>query len=118
MIHRKKDRLSRQIGDDKLYYKIGEVAEMFNVNQSLIRFWEKEFNVIQPKKNSKGNRLFTQEDIDNFYLIFHLVKECGYTLEGAKRRLKEKRDETLKNIEIIKTLNKIKEFLIELRDAM
>lgn len=73
----------------KLYYTIGEVSEMFGVNTSLIRFWEKEFDIIKPKKNKKGNRLFTPEDIDNFKVIYNLVKEQGLTLEGAKKYLKE-----------------------------
>ena len=75
----------------KLFYSIGEVAEMFDVNTSLIRFWEKEFDIIKPKKNKKGNRLFTPEDIDNFKVIYNLVKEQGLTLEGAKKYLKENR---------------------------
>jgi DNA-binding transcriptional MerR regulator len=74
----------------KLYYTIGEVADMFNVNTSLIRFWEKEFNLIQPKKSKKGNRMFTPKDIENFNKIYHLVKTNGYTLEGAKKALKSK----------------------------
>ncbi len=74
----------------KLYYSIGEVASLFNVNPSLIRFWEKEFSTIQPKKSKKGNRLFTVKDIENFNKIYHLVKTNGYTLEGAKKALKEK----------------------------
>lgn len=74
----------------KLYYTIGEVAEMFNVNTSLIRFWEKEFSIIQPKKSKKGNRMFTPKDIENFNKIYNLVKTNGYTLEGAKKALKEK----------------------------
>ena len=69
----------------KLYYTIGEVAEMFDVNTSLIRFWEKEFSIIQPKKNRKGNRMFTPKDIENLQVIYHLLKERGYTIEGAKR---------------------------------
>ena len=73
----------------KLYYSIGEVAKMFDVKTSLIRFWEKEFDIIKPKKNKKGNRLFTQEDVDNFHIIYHLVKERGFTLQGAKLKLKE-----------------------------
>ena len=73
----------------KLFYSIGEVAEMFDVNASLIRFWEKEFDIIKPKKYKKGNRLFTAEDIDNFKVIYNLVKEQGLTLEGAKKYLKE-----------------------------
>ena len=74
----------------KLYYSIGEVADMFNVNTSLIRFWEKEFGIIQPKKNRKGNRLFTPKDIETFNKIYHLVKTEGYTIEGAKKVLKVK----------------------------
>jgi DNA-binding transcriptional MerR regulator len=74
----------------KLYYSIGEVADLFNVNASLIRFWEKEFSTIQPKKSKKGNRLFTTKDIENFNKIYHLVKTNGYTLEGAKKVLKDK----------------------------
>jgi DNA-binding transcriptional MerR regulator len=73
----------------KLYYTIGEVSAMFDVNASLIRFWEKEFDVLKPRKNKKGNRLFTPADIENFRLIFHLVKEQGLTLEGAKKYLKD-----------------------------
>ncbi len=72
----------------KLYYSIGEVANIFNVNTSLIRFWEKEFNIIQPKKNKKGNRLFTPKDVINFNKIYHLVKIKGFTLDGAKKALK------------------------------
>ena len=72
----------------KLFYSIGEVAKMFNVNASLIRFWEKEFDVIDPKKNRKGNRLFTKEDVKNYQLIYYLVKERVYTLKGAKDKLK------------------------------
>lgn len=74
----------------KLYYSIGEVAKLFDVNTSLIRFWEKEFTQIQPKKNSKGNRLFTVKDIEHFNKIYQLVKLEGYTLDGAKKALKSK----------------------------
>ena len=74
---------------DKLYYSIGEVAKAFDVNTSLIRFWEKEFPILKPKKNKKGNRFFSQEDIKNLKLIYHLVKERGYTLEGARITLDE-----------------------------
>jgi DNA-binding transcriptional MerR regulator len=103
---------------EKLYYTIGEVAELFGVNTSLIRFWEKEFDIIKPKKNKKGNRLFTKEDIDNFYIIYHLVKERGYTLEGAKKKIKENKLDTIQNIEIIKSLQKIKNFLLELKENL
>jgi len=77
----------------KMYYGIGEVAEAFDVNASLIRFWEKEFDILRPKKNAKGNRKFTPEDIKNLELIYHLVKERGFTLEGAKIHLKEQKHE-------------------------
>ena len=103
---------------EKLYYSIGEVATMFNVNTSLIRFWEKEFDIIKPKKNKKGNRLFTQMDIDNFHIIFHLVKENGMTLKGAKKKLKENKEDTEHNFEIIKSLESIKEMLIEVKDSL
>ncbi len=93
---------------DKMYYSIGEVAKAFKVNASLIRFWEKEFDMIKPKKNAKGNRKFTREDIKNLQFIYHLVKERGFTLEGAKIHLKEKRQETLDNFEIIHKLEAIK----------
>jgi DNA-binding transcriptional MerR regulator len=106
------------MSDDKLYYAIGEVAEMFKVNTSLIRFWEKEFDIIKPKKNKKGNRLFTKQDIDNFHLIFHLVKERGFTLEGAKNKLKSKKKETTDNFEIIQKLKNIKSFLLELKEEL
>ena len=103
---------------ERLYYSIGEVAKMFNVNTSLIRFWEKEFDIIKPKKNKKGNRLFTQQDVDNFYVIYNLVKERGYTLQGAKEKLKKNKDDTIKNIEIVKSLNKVKKFLIEIKKEL
>ena len=102
----------------KLYYTIGEVARMFNVNTSHIRFWEKEFDIIKPQKNKKGNRMFTKEDVDNFYTIFHLVKERGFTLEGAKQKLKQNREDTINNIEIVKSLNKVKDFLLELKKEL
>jgi DNA-binding transcriptional MerR regulator len=74
---------------EKLYYSIGEVAQLFNVNTSHIRFWSKEFDVIRPATNKKGNRLYTQSDIENFRKIYHLVKEKGFTLKGAKTEMKE-----------------------------
>ncbi len=99
---------------EKLYYSIGEVADMFQVNTSLIRFWEKEFDIIKPKKNKKGNRLFTKKDIENFHIIFHLVKEKGMTLKGAKKKIKENKEDTEHNFEIIRSLENIKEMLIDL----
>ena len=101
---------------EKVYYSIGEVAEMFNVNTSLIRFWEKEFDIIKPKKNKKGNRLFTKQDIDNFHIIFHLVKEKGLTLKGAQLKMKENKEDAINNFEVIKSLQNIREMLIEIRE--
>ena len=97
----------------KLYYSIGEVAKIFEVNTSLIRFWEKEFSIIQPKKNKKGNRMFTPKDIINFNKIHHLVKIEGFTLDGAKKAIKsfEFKQETTININESKT-NDIKEDVI------
>ena len=103
---------------EKRYYSIGEVATAFKVNTSLIRFWEKEFDVIKPKKNAKGNRKFTPEDIKNLELIYHLVKERGFTLEGAKTHLKEERHKTLTNFEIIRKLEGIKARLTDLKNQM
>lgn len=103
---------------EKRYYSIGEVAGAFKVNASLIRFWEKEFDVIKPKKNAKGNRKFTPEDIRNLELIYHLVKERGFTLEGAKTHLKEEKQKTLSNFEIIRKLETIKAELINLKNQL
>ena len=103
---------------EKRYYGIGEVAKAFGVNTSLIRFWEKEFDVLKPKKNAKGNRKFTPQDIKNLQLIYHLVKERGFTLEGAKTHLKEERQKTLSNFEIIRKLEKVKTELIKIKDQL
>lgn len=100
---------------EKKYYAIGEVAVMFNVATSLIRFWESEFDVIKPKKNRKGNRQFTKEDIENVKMIYHLVKERGFTLQGAKDMLKNKSDDVKNKMEIIDSLTKVKSFLVDLR---
>lgn len=103
---------------EKKYYAIGEVAEMFNVATSLIRFWESEFDVIKPKKNRKGNRQFTKEDIENVRLIYHLVKERGFTLHGAKDMLKNDINEVQSKMEVIDSLNKVRQFLVELRQQI
>ncbi|MCF8276512.1 MAG: MerR family transcriptional regulator [Flavobacteriales bacterium] len=102
----------------KLYYSIGEVAKMFDVNASLVRFWEKEFDILKPKKNAKGNRLFTQKDVDNLKIIFHLVKERGFTLDGAKKKLRENKSDSTPNEEIVERLKEIRGFLVELRDNL
>jgi DNA-binding transcriptional MerR regulator len=103
---------------EKVFYSIGEVAEMFQVKPSLIRFWEKEFDIIKPKKNKKGNRFFTKEDIDHFHLIFHLVKERGLTLKGAQMKLKENKEDVQSNFEIVKSLQEVKRLLLELKDNL
>ena len=103
---------------EKRYYGIGEVARAFDVNTSLIRFWEKEFDVLQPKKNAKGNRKFTPRDIKNLQLIYHLVKERGFTLDGAKTHLREERQKTLSNFEIIQKLERIKAELTKIKDQL
>jgi DNA-binding transcriptional MerR regulator len=103
---------------EKVYYSIGEVAEMFEVNTSLIRFWEKEFDIIKPKKNKKGNRLFTKQDIDNFHIIYHLVKERGMTLKGVQKKMKENKEDTVNNFEVIKSLKNIREMLLEIRENL
>ena len=103
---------------EKRYYSIGEVAKAFDVNTSLIRFWEKEFDALKPKKNAKGNRKFTPDDIKNLKFIYHLVKERGFTLEGAKMHLKEEKKETLNNFEIITKLEDIKNQLIKIKQHL
>jgi len=101
---------------DKLYYSIGEVAKAFGVNASLIRFWEKEFDIIKPKKNKKGNRFFTPDDIKNLQLIYHLVKERGYTLEGAKIALQEQ-ENIKEEVELIARMEYIRSELIKLKES-
>jgi len=103
---------------EKRYYKIGEVAKAFGLNTSHIRFWEKEFDILKPKKNKKGNRLFTQEDVKNLKLIYHLVKEKGFTLEGAKSKMKESPKGIKSNQDIITRLETIKAELIKIKDQI
>jgi len=103
---------------EKLYYSIGEVSKMFGVNNSLIRFWEKEFDILKPKKNKKGNRLFTKEDVENIKIIYHLVKERGYTLQGAKDKLKDNKKDISDNVEVIEHLQHLRSFLLELKKTL
>jgi DNA-binding transcriptional MerR regulator len=103
---------------EKIYYTIGEVAELFEVNTSLIRFWENEFDFLSPQKNKKGNRLFTKEDINKIRIIYHLVKEKGYTLQGARERIKRNKEDVEKQVEIIDFLQRIKSFLLELKSDL
>ena len=103
---------------DKLFYTIGEVAEIFSVNVSHIRFWENEFDILKPKKNGKGNRLFTPQDLKNLQMIYHLVKEKGMTLAGAKKLLKENKTATIQKFEIISRLKNIKKELLEIKEQL
>jgi len=102
----------------KLFYSISEVSAMFGVNASLIRFWEKEFDIIKPRKNAKGNRLFTRKDIDNIALIHHYVKERRLTLEGARQKIKENRSDAEHNFQIVQTLKNVRAMLVELKDNL
>lgn len=102
--------------DVKLYYKINEVAKMFNVNQSLIRYWETEFDILKPHRNKKGTRYFTKEDIDSFHLLFYLIKEKGMTIPGVKKKLLENKNDVINNFEVIKKLTAIKQELLEIKE--
>lgn len=99
----------------KLYYSIGEVATRFNVNESLLRFWEKEFDTIKPKKNSKGTRSYTKDDIECIRQIYFLVKEKGMTLVGAKKRIKEERKGVTAQVELVDRLIKVREELLKMK---
>lgn len=103
---------------NKLYYTMGEVTAMFEVNASQIRFYEREFDILKPKKNKKGNRLFTAEDISNLRIIFNLVKDKGYTLQGARDYLRDNKNEAKENQRVIDSLERLKSFLIEVRDSL
>ncbi|MFN5168635.1 MAG: MerR family transcriptional regulator [Cyclobacteriaceae bacterium] len=103
---------------EKIYYSIGEVSEMFHVAPSLIRFWESEFDILQPKKNRKGNRQFTKEDIENVRTIYHLVKEKGFTLQGAKEMLKNDTQSVRDKMDMIDKLKSVRTFLTQVRDRL
>lgn len=107
-----------ELNPDKRYYSMGELAKAFDVNASLIRFWDKEFDILKPKKNAKGNRMFTPEDVKNLQLIFHLVKERGFTLEGAKAHLRAGQKKTLDTFDIISKLEGIKAQLTQIKNEL
>lgn len=107
-----------ELPKDKIYYSMGELAKAFDVNASLIRFWDKEFDILKPKKNAKGNRMFTQEDVKNLQLIYHLVKERGFTLEGAKTHLKAGKQKPLNSFDIISKLEGIKDQLNQIKNEL
>ncbi len=100
---------------EKQYYSIGEVAAMFEVAPSLIRFWETEFDILKPKKNKKGNRLFSPKDIENLRFVYHLLKERGYTIQGAREMLRTRGVQAREKFEMVQSLEKIKEFLISIK---
>lgn len=102
----------------KLLYSMGEVSEMFDVKPSLIRYWESQFDVLRPKKNKKGNRLFTPEDVQMLKLIYHLVKEQGMTLEGAKRSLRQNRGSVVRDSELLERLQRVRALLVEVREDL
>ena len=102
---------------EKLYYSIGEVSRAFDVNPSLIRYWEKEFDVLQPKKNAKGNRKFTKDDIKNLQTIYRLVKEQGFTLEGAREYIRTHKNQ-LDKFDIIQKLENVKAELLKIKKQM
>ena len=102
----------------KLYYSISEVAGMFDVNESLLRFWEKESPQLRPKKGGRGIRQYRKEDIETVKLIYHLVKERGMTLPGARQRMKDNKEATLRNFEIVERLRSIREELIGMKEAL
>lgn len=105
---------------EKLYYSMGEVAEMFDVNQSLLRHWESQFPILRPKRNKKGNRLFTPQDVEHLKQIYHLVKECGMTLEGAKRAMRGQRSGkgVSRDVELMERLQRIRALLVEVREEL
>ena len=104
--------------DLKMYYSIGEVAKMFDVNESLLRYWEKEFPIISPKKAGGNIRQYRKEDIENIRLVYHLVKEKGMTLKGAKQRLKMNKEKTAQTVEVVNRLKEIREELVKLRKSL
>ena len=103
---------------EKVFYTIGEVADLFGVNTSNIRFWENEFDILKPHKNNKGNRMFTNEDIENLKIIYHLLKERGMTIKGAQKKLKENKEDTLQNFEVVNRLQEIRKMLIEIKEEL
>ena len=102
----------------KLYYTMGEVTQIFDVNASQIRYYEREFEILQPKKNKKGNRLFSPDDVENLRIIFSLVKDKGYTLQGAKDHLRSNKDEEKENQKVIDSLERLKHFLLEVKEKL
>lgn len=100
---------------EKQYFTIGEVAAQFSVAPSLIRFWETEFEELRPRKSKQGNRLYTPQDVDTFRTIYHLVKERGYTIPGARDLLRQKGPQLREKIDVIQSLERLRGFLVGMR---
>lgn len=103
---------------EKLFYSTGETAKILNVNITVIRYWEKEFDIIKPRKNNKGNRLFSKKDLENLKMIHHLLKNKGFTIKGAKKTLQSKKNDLQKNVFLKEKLLELKKFLISIRDSL
>jgi DNA-binding transcriptional MerR regulator len=103
---------------EKLYYTMGEVTQLFDVNASQIRYYEREFEILQPKKNKKGNRLFSPEDVENLKIIFSLLKDKGFNLQGAKDYLRSNKGEVKENQKVIDSLERLKQFLLEVKEKL
>ena len=105
--------------NDKMYYTIGEVAEILGESTSLVRFWSQKFSdFIKPVRNKKGNRLFTASDLENYKIIYHLVKERGMTLEGAEKRMSDNKEGADKSMDVISILTRIREDLVEIKEGL
>jgi DNA-binding transcriptional MerR regulator len=102
----------------KLYYPISEVAELMDVNASTLRYWEKEFDNIRPHRNKKGNRFYTASDIESIRMIRYLLKDKGFTIQGARDQLKSHAESTKKSMDVVRSLESIKDFLIQIRDEL
>ena len=103
---------------EKVFYSIGEVAEMFGVNNSNIRFWENNFDILKPHKNAKGNRMFTKEDVENMRIIYHLLRERGMTIRGAQMKLKDNKEDTIQNVEVVNRLQEIRKMLMDIKEEL
>ena len=110
--------MSDEVESEKYYHSIGEVAKQFNLSISNIRFWEQEFEILRPKKNRKGDRFFTKQDVENLKIIYHLLKEKGYTIEGARKKLMQNPDQVTERVAMIESLKKIRSFLVSLKDNL
>lgn len=102
----------------KRYYKIGEVAKAFGLSITMVRYWEQEFDMLKPKKNSKGDRMFTENDIETIKIIYHLAKEQGYSLEGVRKKLRNQPKKTISTITTINRLEAIKMELLKIKDQL